>query len=551
MNALTGPMDVSSSVDRFFDMSLNEIVDDLRIFEMRYEAVELRRKFDRVARYGDFGGEQSRCADDRKLIVVCSLDEYEHAKSACGRSFFIVACEPNAVLSEKASAKRILVLGVQPDVLYGIIRDCFIKDVLWESRMDCVVYRNGRMATLLEIGEKVFENGVLCVTDTGFNVIEIAKGSVFPNEEYCYLAENRVYSQHEIDALKSGIEHVSQRFGIFDLEPHGRNAAHSLHCPIFIQGSYAYHVTYATTELPLTNGMRDKFVKLSRRVAALGEAAWFSRSEIASSCHKTLISLINGEKKTRAEVFDQLKRANIATKAAYRLVSIYLPESNEFGVNKKISSAALKLNDGNCHVFMMGGVLLVLLFSETEGPKGGSLSKVIKGVTECLYRPFGVLSSVSQIFLDIKDISYAYRQCELAFQNRMLAMESFPLGYSSLANVPWPCFPFDHALPLLSVGRVLDEDFIRFAMSNNNLVRTVRRDKGFESDAVDILWLYLIHERNATRTAEAAHVHRNTVLYQIRKLEERYEIDLDSPMVRMRIRFDFMYSRLRKTMAAG
>ena len=189
----------------------------------------------------------------------------------------------------------------------------------------------------------------------------------------------------------------------------------------------------------------------------------------------------------------------------------------------------------------MGRKLLVLVFNEDRTPTKNSLFRLIKELNEKAYGPFGVVSAVSQIFSDIKDIKYALRQCELAFQNSEALVRLFPGGYEPIAGNAWPCYPFDHVLPFLSLDMNIDSDFIKYSMTDNNLIRTLRKDKGFESESTDIIWLYLVSERNATRAASLAHVHRNTVLYQIKKFEERYDLDLELPMVRLRIRFEFAY----------
>ena len=56
---------------------------------------------------------------------------------------------------------------------------------------------------------------------------------------------------------------------------------------------------------------------------------------------------------------------------------------------------------------------------------------------------------------------------------------------------------------------------------------------------LDFLYTYLLHERNATETAKALYIHRNTALYKIRKIEEIIGGSLDDPILRERLLFSY------------
>ena len=383
--------------------------------------------------------------------------------------------------------------------------------------------------------------GVLCVTDTGFNLIAVNSCAHAPSAEYETLLESGAYTSAEIELLLEGIGNLNQKQSFFQIAPHFGNDVNSVHFPIFVDGSYVYHLTYASGKDAFTDGFVDRFAKVAQRVAMLGTSYWRDNLLVASSCHKTLISLIRGEKRDQDNIESQMERSGIPVSASYRLITFDFPDDLSFEAEGRLIEAAAGLNEGNCHGFFMERKLLVLVFNEDRTPTRNSLFRLIKELNEKIYSPFGVASGVSQIFSDIKDIKYALRQCELAFQNGEALVRLFPGGYESITGNTWPCYPFDHVLPFLSLDINIDSDFIKYSMADNNLIRTLRKDKGFESESTNIIWLYLVSERNATRAASLAHVHRNTVLYQIKKFEERYDLDLELPMVRLRIRFDFAY----------
>ena len=67
-------------------------------------------------------------------------------------------------------------------------------------------------------------------------------------------------------------------------------------------------------------------------------------------------------------------------------------------------------------------------------------------------------------------------------------------------------------------------------------IRTLKRhDEKHGTYLLDTLAVYLDCERNATSASEQLHMHRNTVLYHIRKIEDLLGISLDDADVRMKL----------------
>lgn len=60
----------------------------------------------------------------------------------------------------------------------------------------------------------------------------------------------------------------------------------------------------------------------------------------------------------------------------------------------------------------------------------------------------------------------------------------------------------------------------------------IEYDKKNNTDLAYMLYNYLLCERNISITAERMHVHRNTLTYRFKKLEQICELDLDNPYLR-------------------
>lgn len=75
------------------------------------------------------------------------------------------------------------------------------------------------------------------------------------------------------------------------------------------------------------------------------------------------------------------------------------------------------------------------------------------------------------------------------------------------------------------------------------VAQIIRYDQENDSDLRNVLYGYLLNECNASKTAEALYMHRNTVVYKIKKIEKLLTVKLNDPVVRERVLWSCMMSR--------
>ena len=72
-----------------------------------------------------------------------------------------------------------------------------------------------------------------------------------------------------------------------------------------------------------------------------------------------------------------------------------------------------------------------------------------------------------------------------------------------------------------------------------SLISLVMYDNKTGSNLTDVLYTYLCCERNAAEAAKALYIHRNTMLYKVRKIESVIGQSLDDPILRERLLFSY------------
>lgn len=318
-------------------------------------------------------------------------------------------------------------------------------------------------------------------------------------------------------------------------DPDERHPYPALHYPVYIDGAYLFHVTMVCAS-GSPDLLRDLFGKFMKRVVALCTDFWKATVNLEAPWHRVFLGLISGEPMTDEYVRVQLAKTAVPHARRFRL--LYLPFDGAMTqpARAQVVEAARALNGGSCYPFMLRDQLLVLLHTDSDAETALSGHAVWDELERAMYGPFGLQAGASQVFRRIQDIEKAYRQAFAAYSLRGPLRREYE---ALLGEVAVPCLPFEHALKFYLLTEGHDDDLVQFAFDECILSQIIREDKESGTSIAQMVWVYLSHGRNATETAKRMHVHRNTVLYHLSRIEERFDISFDSPLLRSRIVLDY------------
>lgn len=68
-------------------------------------------------------------------------------------------------------------------------------------------------------------------------------------------------------------------------------------------------------------------------------------------------------------------------------------------------------------------------------------------------------------------------------------------------------------------------------------------DEKHGTDFYDTMYVYLKNERSPLASAKELNLHRNTLAYRLKRLQELFQIDLDDPKVRFHLLVSFELSK--------
>lgn len=416
-----------------------------------------------------------------------------------------------------------------------LLQDIFVNNMVWESEMDHIVYERGKLDDLLSVSEGVL-GSFICITDTGYNLIACSQGREPVCGVFKYLVQNQCLPKEEMAFYEKEILPLSRESNrqVLWSEDDGHECA-VLHYPVYIDGSYLFHVAMECNSFSV-GAARFLFGKLMKRVVSLCSDFWRSTVNLESPWHRVLIGLLKGDRMTQEYLDAQLAMTAIPQSKQYRVLKFCFPSSMGNQQRERLLEASKNINDGLCYPFVYEDGLVVLCFTQSSGEAALSGKKIDHDVRTHVFDTFGIPSGSSQVFDDISEIPLAYRQASLAFKYRDLYKKEMCLVKGDEGI---PSYPFEHILKYYMLTEGCDQELVKYSFNRSILRRLVQEDTETGTGIARLLMVYLSCDRNATETAKRIHVHRNTVLYHIDRIEKRFELDLESPILKNRVLLDY------------
>ena len=529
----------AGSALRLGDVSYNMLLEAIRGFELLHVPESCSKRFTWYAsipskrKYFDW-------SHRRDVLFLCHDEIAESLLDDNPSSFCVVLTDEEQVpdwATLKSRRNRVVIVK-QNKRFYSYdskLQSLFVNDLIWENEMDRVVYNRGRLDRLISLSEDMLGNFV-CITDTGYNLIAYSRGIEPPEEGYRYLVDNNCYSEHEVKEIEEQVlANVGEKSRLVFCGPNERHRHPALHYPVFIDNAYLFHVVLVC-ENGSIESLRDLFLKFMRRVISICNDFWKTTVNLESPWHRVLAGLIDEEPMTEDYIDAQLAKTAIPASEQFRLLRFQFSSRKPFQERSHVIEAAKNLNNGFVYPFMHEGDLLVLLYSASISEAALSGRGVYSDVDEHIYKPFGIAAGASQVFFDVRDIELAHRQASIAYAMRAPLRNEFEALYG-FADIP--CYAFEHILKYYILTEGYDSDLVEFSFDHSILKRLAEEDKAAGTEIAKLVWVYLNNGRNATDTAKLVHVHRNTVLYHISRLEKRFDISFESPALRSRMILDY------------
>lgn len=466
---------------------------------------------------------------DASVLFACdsrnALDFLAQRPSA----FALVLLEPDQLLAPfEPYLDRILVVArdERSSSLAFLLQSFFIKILLWENDLEHIVVRDGSIAEMLDASTSILRNFIF-VSDANFNVVARTAAVEPPDELHRGIVKNGCLTSHIIAEPRFRLpEKTFYTREASEITPYDR-----VSYPVHINHSYFGSISMACSAAPDTEGLRDLFRTLARYMTPLCERLWSKQAALNLPSYFFFIKLIEGESMEQDYLQAQMEMANLEAMGHFKLVMLDVDGDVEPDRATVVSRAATGLNGSDAYVFPYREKLLVLCYDQALD---GRLShrSTAEDLVERIYEPYGVVAAVSSVFTDLADLDLAYRQARIALEVAAAVDRERSSGADGAVERQGVYFFEDALLYYLVDPALRDRRFMDFIFDNSLVNVLYQDDLANGTSYTELLWAYLQTERNATAVANRLHMHRNTVLYHIEKIEKRFDFDLSSKTAR-------------------
>ncbi len=505
-------------------VTLNIILEALSKYAAEPHAADGNRRFSRV----DVPPEGGVLFADRLYVCRLSLAlkltrEYPDVVFLCLRDRFNSRDETEELM------KNLIVINenIAVTALFSEALDCFMRVAEWRWEMREAAMQNRPMQALLVLSEPVIGN-FISVSDSSLALLTYTPGIPTDDPVSLALIKNGYHSEEAVRRFKAHnrFELWEKSDGlIFDLE--GITAPYPVVSKVFkYRGTYFTHVVMVCNNRPITPGLLDLFNMLLEALEVYIERDWKQKEE-GGSVHDTLITSLLDNTELRTDVIaDRAEQAGLPLEASFRLLKLIPMKNPGEPVGIIFQEAQALLPGARAVVYHQS--LLILLFSRSGGVSA-ELALARERLAPLL-ESRGFCCGISEEFSELKGIRLAFFQATMA-----LSYGGRLMGSAPKSRYGGPFFDYeDYYIHMLLSEH--DNTGILAAGRPLKWLRALREyDERHGGDNCGLLYLYLVNERHAGRTAEAAFMSRNNVAYRISRITALLGIDLDDYQTRMKL----------------
>ena len=517
-------------------VTINVVLDQLENFETLHRPDKTRRlSWCTVAGAGF--GEQNDAFQENELLVVmhsnnldASLSEYPLATGL----LVLRHDEPFSIDSPNIARDRLARMAIVREpvgsmpfsTLLAKLQNIFFAMYQWSSTCRRIVDFGESLQDLIDTSYPIFRNWI-DVNDATYSLLAYTAQVEPPDELSRSLVKNGSHSSEQIELAKNEgvIREWKEQEDIAVFEPDERVPFELATKILRIGDTYGGHVVMVCTERSLTPGLLDLFEFFGNCCQAIVERDNRKEKNELVAYQDFLLKLVEGVSLNPGYVANQKSIIGIEGTKYYCLASIdsaggAYENQPEFLLSVVHATFPLSL------AMNYDGSLLVMFYASDFDDK--SIDNQFKLIEDFCER-YECVGYISTAFKTIEHLHYAHEQTKMARKYRSSIEDGTPQSSTKRRRV----FRFLDAFSYYSCDFTDQHDpFISFCLNNTPLDVITKLEHDRDVNDLKLLYAFLRNERRATQTAEQLHMHRNNVLYRVKSITQRYQLNLDDFDVR-------------------
>ena len=475
--------------------------------------------------------DKNRKYDDLPHLFLARLSDALTAEKAANYHFLCIRDRLSDGDENDASMQGVIVINknIPFEVLFNTVQESFFNISTWTYHMQLAVSTNLGFQKLLDMSESVIGN-YITVCDATYKVYAHTQGIQVDDP----LAKESVrlgyYPRESINLMRKvrgfeNIEKANETELLFS--PKGTLSPYDGITRVFRWNDSYVLIIMLCCKMQPSKGLNDLFMQLTENINYfLKESSFFIEKTPRQSW---LSGILANRISSRQELEISSSHINFPFTGAFGVWIIEFKDAD----NSPLSFLVGKVNDQFPDAIPIKSEnQIVMLIKYGDKVTSGTYVDEIYNRLEKIFVTYPVLYGVSNVFNDLTGIIGAMEQAKFCAQigNKIINKDLVSFTSSGKSNL----FVFYHyilAWALIS-AKNSNPDIYENSWAHTHASDLAKYSKNHNLDYIKLLSVYLRNERNAGITAKVMHVHRNTILYHIQKIEDFFHISFDEPLVR-------------------
>lgn len=509
------------------DLSLKLIMDELGYEADIHLPPDHNPRFSFAELYSPSGTDMS---GDK--LLVCGLSE---ALAAPKRENLYFLCIRDRMVDDSETPETmrgITVIRRNIDVreLFNRVQRIFLQVHSWVMKMEQSVAANKGLQDLLTLSEPIFKNHIV-IQDSTFKLLYYTKGIKTDDVVTNKLIQ---YGYHPPETLQlfqklRRLEEYEKSHDLIISRDYATSEYEVVKKMFHTGGSISIQVVMVCCGRPATDALVELFKKLLKYIKIYVDRE--SAAYGGSNAVKTLaLDLIMKNVASQEEARNRAAYAGFPFEGNFRLVVVSFEDEGNIPLSRLVQSFAEVMPQAA--VFSQNRNVLILDIERGETAQ-------FKAVIDKALVASDFYCGISNRFTCLWDIDIAYEQAIMAVKLAS-QMKSGTNNSTKNQHRRIYCQFSDYwVYHLLSAGIKSAPVVYKNSFLFQSLNALKAYDAAHRTNTLSLLRIYLENERKATVVSSILHMHRNTVLYHIGKIESILGVSLDDPETRLKLQLAF------------
>lgn len=386
----------------------------------------------------------------------------------------------------------------------------------WDADIDLAIAQGGGYQELLDLSEDVIGNAI-AVQGPTYDMLALTKNHSSDDEFFVQLKEHGYLTPEAVSKLEQyGVfGSASQDRTVKVFEPVGELTVEHMNRHIHHTGHRILYLTMWCTNHPASPGLMWLFEYLARKAESLIKRAMASGFDNNREYEHLLTRLLT-DPQAIDDLNDLIPFANIPKANTYHLVSIHFEDPDSIGK----TYLARTLSAGNLPVRAVAfgsGIVALAGWSGTDKLRAEHYEREIS----TFLGKVGHQTGVSLDFTDLKNVRAAFDQAEQAIRlgARIRAEQLLKVEFGVPSRMRTKnLYPYQDVWCHDTLLKGMDLTTAHSVFSA--FTKLARHDAGGSKGLLSFACVWLECGGNASKAAELLGLHRNTVPYRIKRIEE-------------------------------